>query len=256
MSEHDNQAPVEQVPAAAENTPTQEVSEASQTSQEAPEATQETQQPETAETEVSAEDKANEKLYAGKFKSTEDLERSYQELEKRFSKETSEKAHLTRTLSDAFTPAPAEPEEAYYEPATPDPVVSELTKKVAVMEFAQRHPDADGALMKEILQSDPYVQQITGNEGKLEYAYLKALAAGQQKAVAEAGKKSAEQAQAKFAEKQAAQVETAKQQAEPADDNQELTQEQIRDKLRSDKGFEEILADKKKYPASDYMRSR
>ena len=217
MESNETQAPETQAPAAADTVETQDTSKAGDSQVSVPEVAEESKD----ETAVKTEDTTQEKLYAGKYKTPEDMEKAYTELQSKFGKETSEKAELTRALSEAFaTPAPqvAETEADPYAEPTADPRIDVLERKTAVATFAMAHPDADGVAMKDILASDPLVAQITGNEAKLEYAYLKARAVSQPKAVAEAAKEAKAQTVQKIAEKEIAQVESAKK-AEPANES-------------------------------------
>lgn len=223
MTEVDNQATAPEAP--VETTATDKVegqpSETNQSVSEAPEATQPNE--ETAE--VKAEDKAEEKLIAGKFKSVEDLEKSYQELESRFSRETSDKAELAKLLQDTFV-QPQEPTQKVDEyMEEPDPVnqkIEKLERDGAVSKFVFAHPDADGGAVNEILSTDPMVNNINGYEAKLEYAYLKSKNMSSPKAIEEATKKATTQAQVKIAEKQTAQVESASKQVATQDERSEL----------------------------------
>lgn len=226
----DTQATGAEAPTQAVDTAEQQPSEANeQVRQEAPEATQTTAEAQEATTtEVSAEDTAQEQLLAGKYKSPEDLEKAYKELESRFGRETSEKAELTKTLNDIFASdtvaVPTQPDADDYEEPELDPVrqeVDELKRKSAVQTFILSHSDADAASMQKVLTEDPLVKQITGHEAKLEYAYLKSQGLRQSQAIAQAEKKGAERTQVKMAEKEVAQVESA-QKAAPADNRAEL----------------------------------
>lgn len=217
MESNETQAPETQAPAAADTAEIQDQSEAGDSQVSVPEVSEEAQ----AETEVKAEDTTQEKLLAGKYKTVEDLEKSYKELESKYGKEASEKAELTRALTEQLTsPAPAVTEDNYYEEpaAAPDDSVK---RDLAVMKFIMAHGNADATAMKDILATDPLVSQIQGYEAKLEYAHLKAQAAGQSKAVAQAAKEAKVQTVQKIAEKEIAQVESARK-AEPADESGEL----------------------------------
>lgn len=189
---------------------------------EAPEASQGT----ATETGINAEDTAGEKLFAGKYKTAEDMEKAYTELQSRFTKETSEKAELSRTLNELFaTPDPAtgtDTEGNTLEEVDPLATeVSNLKKLTAVQSFIMTHPDADPGSMKQILEQDPLVKQISSHEAKLEYAYMRSHLNGSPKAVEQARKDAAQAAVVKVAEKQAAQVESAGKTA-PTDENTEL----------------------------------
>lgn len=208
------------------------------------------------EASVNATDTVEEKLYAGKYKSPEDLEKSYIELQSKFSSTTQQKAELSRILADAFSEpvAPQVQTPAYddYEEDSPtaQPVNDVVTRKVAVMEFSMSHPDADGAAMLEVLKNDPAAQRITDYETKLKYAYAMSRVTAQPKAVEEAAKQAQVQAQVKYAEKQAAQVESATKQSAPTQE-EPLTKEELRAKLRDDKAFGELL--KKRPGFSKYV---
>lgn len=198
--------------------------EASVQTKETPEATQGQTVEETTQTGVNAEDTV-EKLYAGKYKSPEEMEKGYKELESKFGQTTSEKAELSRILNEAFTtPEPVQPvatEDFDDEPNPLSQEISNLKRSQAVSTFVMLHPDADSASMKEVLDTDPFIGQITGHEAKLEYAYLKSQNIATPKAIAEATKKAAQDTQTKIVEKQTAQVETAKS-AEKIDEKTEL----------------------------------
>lgn len=185
-------------------------SEASQNTNQAPDAAQEVKAPE-----VKAEDTAEEKLYAGKYKSVEEMEKAYTELNTKFTTTAQEKAELNRILNEAFdtadvatNPAPEVNDYAGEEPAA-DPRLESLERKTAVQSFILSHNDADPASMQQVLKSDPLVNQIIGHEAKLEYAYLRSQNMSKANAIAEAEKRGADQTQAKIAEKQIAQVESA-----------------------------------------------
>lgn len=232
MNESDTQATGSVVPSAtgesvAEDTATTQTSEASELSQVTPEATQSSEQTkEPAQTEVKAEDTVQEeKLYAGKYKSVEDLEKSYKELESAHGKKSSEFAELNKILTEAFaSPEVAQTTDTTYEDNEESPamkIAAQAQRKTTLLEFAISHPDADGDAMKDILANDPMIGKITGDDARLEYAYLRAQSMGQGKALAEAQKTAQAQTQAKIAEKQVAQVESVKK-AEPADNKAEL----------------------------------
>lgn len=161
---------------------------------------------------VKATDTVEEKLYAGKYKSVEEMEKAYTELQSKYTNTSQEKAEMSRLLTEAFsTPEPTvqNPDAPFEEP---DPVQSEIEsvkRSQAVMMFVMNHQDADAGAMKEVLASDPLVKQIQGHEAKLEYAYMKSQSMRQPKAIEEAQKAGAQQAQVKIAEKQTAQVESA-----------------------------------------------
>lgn len=199
-------------------------SEASVQSNEAPEAAQiDAEVKGTEATEVKAEDTAAEKLYAGKYKTPEEMEQGYKNLESRFGKETSEKAELARILNDAFTAPEAKATETDddYSTESIDPRYDKLEKRTAVATFVITHPDANGDVINKILAEDPFVSNISGVEARLEYAYLKSQNIAKPKAIAEAQKKTAQATQAKILEKENAQVESAGRTVQ-TDENAEL----------------------------------
>lgn len=230
-----------------------------QVEQVAPDAAQSTGE---TSTEITATDTAEDRLYAGKYKSVDDLEKSYTELQSKATRDAQEKAELARILNDTFTTpepvaqAPVQDTASYDDYETPDPVAQKLQvmeRKDAVRDFVLLHPDADGQSVNTILQSDPIAASIPTYEGKLEYAYLKSQATAAPKAVAEAEKRASEQTQVKIAEKQAAQVETARQQSQPAGEDA-LSTDQLRSTLRDDKAFDEMI--QKRFPGVSKMRTR
>lgn len=206
-------------PAQADTADTQASEADVQTNNDAPEASQEVK-----ETATEATDTAEEKLYAGKYKNVDDLEKSYKELESKYGKEASEKAELTRILNEAFVaPETTDTANEDYVETTPqvNPEIEQLKRDNAVVKFIMGHQDADGEAMKQILADDPLVKQISGHDAKLEYAYLRSQNMSQPKAIAEAKKTAQAETQAKTAEKQAAQVESARK-AEPPEEESDL----------------------------------
>lgn len=208
---------------------------------------------------VNATETVEEKLYAGKYKSAEDLEKAYLSAQSEASRISQEKAELSKILADAFAaePAPvtqAGTEAAYddYEETTPNSNNANdvVTRDLSVLKFVVSNPDADGAAMMEVLKNDPLVANINGYDAKLKYAYAISQNTGKPKAVAEAVAQAQVQTQAKIAEKQAAQVESATKQSPPTTE-EPLTQEQIRSALKDDKAFGEIL--KKRKGFSNYI---
>lgn len=186
-----------------------------QTNTDAPEAA------EVKETTVNATDTAEDKLYAGKYKTVEDMEKGYAELQSKYGQTTSDKAELTRILNEAFaTPDTSDTGVEDLTEATPqdDPIKRDL----AVMKFMMSHPEVDGEAVKDILKNDPMVKDIQSHEAKLEYAFLRSQSIAQPKAIAEATKTAQAEAHAKVAEKQSAQVETATKSAEKTDEISEL----------------------------------
>lgn len=239
MSELDTTASQAADPAATDTSATVNTSDASTQTVEAPEATQQTEE----NAEIKATDTAEEKLYAGKYKSPEDLEKGYTELQSKFGQTTSEKAELSRILNEAFAqPAVAPPvvEDTYEEPNPVNQEIDNLKRQTAVQGFVMNHQDADAAQMGKVLAEDPLVKQISGHEAKLEYAYLRSQNMSQQTAIAEATKTGAQTATAKIAEKQVAQVEAATKTSKQ-DDGSELYEratgnysQEDRDKARRD----------------------
>lgn len=187
-----------------------------QTNSDAPEATQAVEEKQTAE--VKAEETAEQKLYAGKYKTPEEMEKAYKELESKFGKTASERAELNRMLNEGVAP---ETDTSDYRQDSAAGTTDRLERDIAVMKFMNSHSDAEGKAMLEVLQSDPHIPQITGYEAKLEYAYLRSQNMTKSTAIAEAEKKGANQAMAKTAEKQVAQVEAAKS-ATPMDEDAEM----------------------------------
>lgn len=262
MDEADNQAPPAPTPSAEDKVVAEDQSTASQSTNEAPEAPQSAQE---ISSDVNATDKVeDERLFAGTFKTVEDMERSYQELRSKATRDAQEKAELSRILSEALmsdTPvvqAPQSQVDDYDDytqtnnaPQNPDDAV---TKKLALMEFAMGHPDADGDEMVKVLKSDPYIGQIGSYEAKLKYAYAVSRAQAQPKAVEQATRQAQLETQAKIAEKQAAQVEPVTNPAPPPEKvNEPLTAEQIRSAARDEGAFGEIL---KRYPGISGMMTK
>jgi len=213
----DTQVTGSQAPAQAD-TVADQTNEADIQVNEAPEATQGEQ------TEVKAEDTA-EKLYAGKYKSVEDLENAYKNAESKLGQTTSEKAELARQLQGTFAEQEvAETQQLADSGYEVDPVaqkIERLERNDAVSRFIFSHPDADGVAVKEILTTDPNIAQIGSYDARLEYAYLKSKALSSSKAIAEAKKSGASETQAKIVEKQTAQVEASRK-TETTDERTEL----------------------------------
>lgn len=219
MSMDDTQAQGQVADPVQDTQPTDQTSTTDQlATNDTPEATQgQTVDQESTTPETNATDTVQEKLYAGKYKSAEDMEKAYKELESKFGQTTNEKAELTRILNEAFAPTaqptvsePVDTVDAYGEEPTINNQTDDPTKRdLAVLKFTISHPDADGAAMQSVLASDPFISQINGYEAKLEYAYAKAQAQNAGKSVAQATKQAQAATQAKIVEKQSAQVETA-----------------------------------------------
>lgn len=231
MSETDTQATQAQDPAAAATSTEQEASsEASEQKQaNVPEATQGNEA-----TEVKAEATADSEevgFLGGKYKTAKELEDAYKALKDKHDSEARANAELTRLLEESFIPSDTakatqkddvEGEDFSEDDPAPKSQPDDGTKRdVAVMKFVMAHPDADGTLMNEVLTKDPVVANINGYEAKLKYAYAQSKIISTSKAVEEARKQGAQQAQAKAAEKEVARVESA-QKAAPTDEDAEL----------------------------------
>ena len=246
------QAPTEdaqpQVDTAAEQNNLADV----QVTSEAPEATQGEGD---KSQEVKATDTASEeRLYAGKYKSVEEMEKAYAELNSKATRDAQEKAELARILNESFTsPEPdaqQQPVQGYDEYDTPDPVAQEIEKlkqQQVASTFIFTHPDADPKGLEEVFKTDPLVNSITDYNARLEYAYQKSKNIASQKAIEEARKQGATENQVKTLEKQAAQVESAAQQAQPDTSNEELSQDQLRAVLKNDDSFDAYIKKRMKH---------
>jgi len=177
VSDADTQAPQSVDPVATDTSTGEDQSEASTQINEAPEATQAVEEKQTEE--VKATDTVEDKLYAGKYKSIEELEKAYQNAESKLGQTTSDKAELQRILNEAFaTPEPAQEQEStddyIYEESNPlAKEIAELKTKDAIRDFTFSHPDADASEVLQIVKSDPTMRDIGSLSAKLEYAYLK-----------------------------------------------------------------------------------
>lgn len=255
MSENDNSAPMADEPVATDNSQALDTSVADSQNNETPEATPAVEGKETAE--IKATENVKEELLLGKFKSAEDLAKAYTELESQYGRTNSEKVELSRILNEAFeTPAPQmqQPQDYEYSQEEPNSKEDARDRDIALLKFSIAHQNANGDAMVKVLRDDPFIKNITSYDAKLEYAYLKSQNMTQPKAIEEARKKTAEQTQAKIAEKQSAQVEAARTQAPPVDSNNELTPSEIRSTIRDDKAFDELI--KKRFPGISKMRGR
>jgi hypothetical protein len=254
VSDDETQAPVAAEPVQTATSDVTDTSMAATQTNEAPEATQPVEEKQTVE--VNAEETVEDKLYAGKYKTPEELEKAYINASSEASRISQERAELTRILNEAFAAdpaiaAPAQPDDPYI--PEPDPVAEKVNKMetiLTVQSFIMTHADADAAAMNEILTKDPLINQINSHEAKLEYAYAKSKNMTSQKVVSEAQKQGAAQAQAKMVEKQAAQVESARQQAQPSQ-AEEMTQDQMRAKLQSEEGLNDLIS--KRFPGIKSM---
>jgi len=217
MPEPDTQATEQEAPAEEVDTAESQPSEASEAINESPEATQEETETEqeavSEETEVKAED-TEEKLYAGKYKTVEDLEKAYKNAESKIGKETSEKAQLTKALNESFDS----------EDPTTIADTEKLKRDTAVLKFIFQYPDADAETMQTVLTEDPMINNISGHEAKLEYAYLKSQSMLSQETIETAKKEATKATKSKIAEKEAATVESARK-AEPVDEGADLMQQ-------------------------------
>lgn len=189
-----------------------------QVTNEAPEAA-----PETKDSSVNATETAEDKLYAGKYKSVEDLEKAYKNASSEATKLSQERAQLSNELQSTFeleeAQSPILDSNGYVDPVAEK--IERLERNDSVSRFIFAHPDADGNAVKEILTTDPIIQQIQSYDARLEYAFLKSQNMSSKKAVEEAKKTAATQTQAKILEKQTAQVES-NSQTQKVDENSEL----------------------------------
>jgi hypothetical protein len=171
---------------------------------------------------VNAEDTGSEKLYAGKYKTPEEMERAYQDLQSKFTSTSQEKAEISRILTEAFAqPDPVAQPTAVVDddfgdstPSAP-PVNDAQTRDLAVMKFMMTHDNVDAKQLQTVLATDPYVSTMGTYESKLEYAYLRSREQQSAQTVAEATRNAGLQAQVKTVEKQAAQVEQANRSQQP-----------------------------------------
>lgn len=189
---------------------------------------QEVQTPEAAQTTegqsaVNAEDTVSEKLYAGKYKSAEEMEKAYTELQSKYTNTSQEKAELSRILTEAFsTPEPAQVSapvvDEYDEFSTTDAPQQQDTavnRELSIVKFMMVHPDADAGTLNEVITKDPMIANINGYDAKLEYAYLRSRELQRDKQLADATKQATIQATQKTVEKTAAQVEQAERSEQP-----------------------------------------
>lgn len=242
-----------EAPAAAETAPVPTSEADVQTTNDTPEVTQgEGEQSQ----EVKTEETVGETLYAGKYKTAEDLEKAYLSAQSEASRMANEKAELSKILSEAFTadePASVQTADDDYLEDAPNPLAREveaLKRNQAITDFIFANPNADGDAILKVLQTDPTAKDITSYEAKLRYAHAVSQNTAQPKVVEEAKKQAQVDTQAKIAEKQAAQVESASKQSPPTE-NEPLTPEQIRAASRDDKAFGDML--KKNFPGISQM---
>ncbi len=194
--------------------------------------------------EVNTEDTVEEKLFAGKYKSIEELESAYKSAESKLGTVNSRNADLTKLLNDAFTaPEPTgEDTDSFEDTSEASSGDDSIKRDMSVMKFVMGHPDASGAAMAEVLANDPFIGNINSYEAKLEYAYAKSQSMTTKEAVAQAEKRTAQQTQTKIVEKQAAQVEGASR-TEKLDEKDELR-----------KKFTTGSPDERKQARIDYFR--
>lgn len=223
--DNETQVTGNEAPATADTVDTQ-ANEADVQVNNTPEATQEQ---DGEQTEVKAEDTVD-KLYAGKYKTVEELEKAYKNAESKIGQTTSERAELAEKLQGSFVEQDSAQSQYLSNDGYADPVVEKverLERNDAVSRFIFAHPDADGATVKEVLMNDPMVNNIQGYDAKLEYAYLKSQTMANNKTIQEVKKTTAAETQAKIVEKQTAQVEASRK-AESTDEVTELKERMYR----------------------------
>lgn len=192
---------------------------------------QEVQAPDVAQTleenasELIQEDTASEKLYAGKYKSPEDMEKAYNELQSKYTSTSQEKAELSRILTGAFVPPQttnATPQmnvaneyTEYEQPDQRDVELQQLKTQSAIQSFILTHDNVDVGSLDEVLRTDPLVKDIPSASARLEYAYLRSQNMTKSQAIAEAEQQAVRQTQVKVVEKQAAQVEQVQRSQQP-----------------------------------------
>lgn len=188
--------------------------------------------------ELNAEDTVTEQLFAGKFKTQEELEKGYKELESKFGQTSQEKAELSKFINDAFATQDAQTSgnnnvnddfDDYGTTRSVQPSPEDIKRDIdmATMKFLLTHESVDGKALNEVLKNDPIVSDINGFDNKLEYAYLRTQSMTQSKAIEEASKKASQDTQTKIIEKQAAQVE-APTKSEPSNPKAELREKAIK----------------------------
>lgn len=187
------------------------------------------------------------KLYAGKYKSVEEMEKAYTELQGKFTNTASEKAELSRILAEAFASEPVVPTpvqsnnyDDYQEEIPSAPQDTSVNRDIAVMKFVMGNPDADGKAILDIINTDPFVKDLPSYEAKLKYAHALSRNTAAPKVVEEARKQAVTETQVRIAEKQAAQVEPASTQSPPTQE-EPLTRGQLRQALKDENGFNALL---------------
>lgn len=253
--------PVDNAQGQADTTSNQDNLADVQVTNETPEATQD-QGDESPE--VKAEDTApEERLYAGKYKTAEDMEKAYQELQSKATKDAQEKAELARILNESYSTSEQPQSQAanddFDDYQQPDPLVQKieaLERNQVASNFIFNHPDAAQLTdqLSEVLKSDPTAQAIPDYNARLEYAYLKSKSLAEGKTIEQAKKEAANQTTQSLAAKQAAQVETVRKQSAPVNDNEGLSPSEIREAARDDKAFDELI--QKRFPGISKMRSQ
>lgn len=255
--------PADEAQSQADTAPNQENLADVQVTNETPEASQD-KQGETQSLETNAEDTApEERLYAGKYKTVEDMERAYSELNSKATRDAQEKAELARILNESFS-TPEQPvqqaqADEYDDYQQPDPVAQRITaleNNLIVSNFVLNHPDAVGMAdtLNEVLNSDPVVNAISDPNARLEHAYLKSKSLAEGKTIEQAKKEAANQTTQTLAAKQAAQVEAVRKQSAPVNDNEGLSPSEIRAAARDDKAFDDLI--QKRFPGISKMRSQ
>lgn len=235
MNPSDTQTPAEENPQTEDTSQKQEQSEASGLAeQEAPEANQNEEEKDSGE---KAEDTAEERLLAGKYKTTEDLEAAYKQLESKFGHKSNQVAELNSALTESLeqsqeaevqTETESEEHQSTQPKVQPSASEDNRDRDIAVMKFVMTRgnevsPEQTQEINK-VLQSDPIVSQISTTEGKLEYAYQKSRNATNQQAMQKAQEEAQKETKAKMAEKEAAQVESGKKAEQPDGKEQLLSQ--------------------------------
>lgn len=224
----DTQATGVEEPTKVDTSETQPSEASVQVEKEAPEATQGNEEQESSQTETNqAEDTAEEKLYAGKYKTVEDMEKAYKELQSKATKDAMQKADMEKAISGTLD---SQVEEAYAAAEesgdyTPNPYaekIDRLERKSVVQEFVMSHPEMDVDAVDKVLKEDPNISSINSYQARLEYAYLKSQNMGTSKAIEEAKKTAASETQAKVVEKQTAQIESSRK-AESDSENELLS---------------------------------
>ena len=247
MNEIDTDGAQEQTPAAADTVQAQEQTDIADDQVQADTpvvADDNTAQVTPTDTESSDDDG----FLGGKYKTKEDFEKAYRELQTLRQTELEEKAQLSQILNSAFgsldeQPAQQDGYEEEYEDKTAPSQLDSVNQKLAVMEFSMAYPDADGKAMTEVLTKDPVATQIQDYSARLKYAYAISKTNAQTKVVEAAQKQAQAATVAKIAEKQAAQVESVGKQSEPPKADP-LSPSEIHSVMQNTKSFDELLRTK------------